>query len=128
MFSMEFLVSFGTSGGTTTLCSVPLALLPLGRLGDTTASRFGSQLFVCQQTLLCLKELGLHLLELDRQSSHSNGLFLSTGSGVANPGCLFMGSWVPIPGCFLFLGFLGPIPVDSTPHTSLFLPHNARAE
>ena len=103
-------MSCGTSGGTTTLCSVPFALLPLGRLGGTTASRFGSQLFVCQQTLLCLKELRLHLLDLDCQSSHSNGLFLYTGSGVPIPGCLFMGSWVPVPGCFLFLGSWVPFP------------------
>ena len=63
MYSMELAVLCSTSGAT--FCSVPLALLPLGRLGGTTANRFGSQL--CLPSLLCLKELGLHLL--DRRSS-----------------------------------------------------------
>ena len=36
-------------------------------------------LFVLRQTLLCLKELGIQLLDLDRQSSHSSSLsFLLT--------------------------------------------------
>ena len=39
---MELAVLCSTSGAT--FCSVPLPILPLGRLGGTTANRFGSQL------------------------------------------------------------------------------------
>ena len=103
-------MSCGTSGGATTLCSVPLALLPLGSLGGTTASRLGSQLFVCQQTLLCLKKLGLHPLDLNRQSSHWNGLFSPRVLGSRFLSVFFLGSWVPLPRCFVFLGSWVPFP------------------
>ena len=60
--------------------SQPLEFLPLGGLSGATARQFGGRLFVCKENLLCLGDLGLHLLNVDCQCSLANRR-LSDGSG-----------------------------------------------
>ena len=112
---MEFLVSCGTSGGTTTLCSVLLALsdawvaqLPLHLDANSFSLPVDSSLPQRARTSSSRPRTA----KVPTRAVFSSPRFLGSRSlavcswvpGSHSLSVFFLGSWVPLPGCYVFLG------------------------